>query len=328
MSGFPDIEGVIHKTVSVDGIDMHVAEAGDPSGRAVILCHGFPELWYSWRHQLPALAGAGYHAVAPDQRGYGDTTRPAEITDYDIFCLTGDLVGLLDDLDQEQAVFVGHDWGAIVVWAMAQMHPERVAAVVGMSVPFTPRGDLSTIRLLEAVMGDSFFYILHFQEPGRADAEFARDPRDAMRRFLGGGSAREGGSAFSFGKPLPAATTTFWDWLAPVGELPAWLSEEELDVFGSTFERTGFTGGINWYRNMHRNWELTEHLSQVRIEMPSLFIAGDRDPVLTMVDPAGMDGWLDDLRGKVLVPGAGHWVQQEDPGAVNDALVGFLSDLD
>lgn len=327
MSGFPQIQGVVHKKVALDGVDIHVAEAGDPSGQAVILCHGFPELWYSWRHQLLALAAAGYHAVALDQRGYGGSTRPTEVTDYDIFGLTGDLVRLLDDMGQERAVFVGHDWGAIVVWAMAQMHPERVAAVVGMSVPFSPRGDLSTIRLLEAVMGDNFFYILHFQEPGRADAELASDPAEALRRFLGGGSASETGGAFSFGKPLPAATTTVWDWLPPVHELPPWLSQEELDVFAATFERTGFTGGINWYRNMHRNWELTEHLSKVKIEMPALFVAGDRDPVLTMVDPSAMDGWVTDLRGKVLVPDAGHWVQQEAPEQVNRALLDFLSTL-
>ena len=323
----PEIRGVRHRTVETNGISMHVAEAGEPGGTPVILCHGFPELWYSWRHQLPALAAAGYHVIAPDQRGYGRTTKTDEIADYDVFHLTDDLLGLLDDLGQERAVFVGHDMGALVVWGMAQLHPERVAGVVGMSVPFSPRGSQSLIQLLEAVMGDNFFYILHFQEPGKADADLGKDPREVMRRFLARGSLSASGEGGFAQGGLPAATTTFWDWMGPVDRLPDWLTPEALDVFATEFERTGFTGGINWYRNFHRNWELTDHLTNVKIEMPSLFIAGERDPVLQMANPANMDGWLTDLRGKVLVPGAGHWVQQEDPEPVNAALLDFLRSL-
>jgi pimeloyl-ACP methyl ester carboxylesterase len=326
LSGLPGIDGVTHRLVQTNGIEMHVAEAGrpDPEQAPVILCHGFPELWYSWRHQLPFLAEHGYHVVAPDQRGYGRTTRPDDIDDYDIVHLTDDLLGLLDDLGHEQAVFVGHDWGSMVVWHMALLQPERVKAVCGMSVPYSPRGDLSVTKLLETVMGDRFFYILYFQEPGVADADLGKDPREAMRRFL---VAISGEGSQGLLASLPAATTTFWDWIPPADELPAWLSPEELDVFATEFERTGFTGGINWYRNFHRNWELTPHLQGAKIAPPSAFVAGDRDPVLVMTSPAGMAEHLADFRGSTLVPGAGHWVQQEAPDAVNTALLDFLGGL-
>src|SRR5437016_1596346 len=171
-----------HRTVRTNGINLHVAEQGQ--GPAVVLCHGFPELWFSWRHQLPALAAAGYHAIAPDQRGYGETDRPADVRQYDIEHLTGDLVGLLDALGEERAVFVGHDWGAIVVWHLAVSAPERVEAAVGMSVPFVPRSPVPPTELMKALAGDRFLYILYFQKPGLADQELARDPRDALLRMF------------------------------------------------------------------------------------------------------------------------------------------------
>src|SRR5688572_3337231 len=307
--GFPAIDGVRHRTVAVNGIDMHLAEAGEPTpDRApVILCHGFPELWYSWRHQLPALAAAGYHVIAPDQRGYGRTTRPEAIDDYDIVHLTDDLIALLDELGHEQAVFVGHDWGALVVWPLALLHPDRVRGVCGMSVPYVPRGEMSLIRVLEQVMGDRFFYILHFQEPGKADADLGKDPREAMRRFLCaiGGEGRPENLIGDLKN-----TATFWEWMPEAPDLPPWLTAEELDVFATEFERTGFTGGINWYRNLHRNWELTPQLTAATIDVPSAFIAGERDPVLVMSSPAGLPHVLTDLRTNVVIPGAGHWVQQ------------------
>ena len=324
---FPPIDGVRHREVAVNGIDLHLAEAGepDPDRPPVILCHGFPELWYSWRHQLPFLAGHGYHVVAPDQRGYGRSTRPDEIEEYDIVHLTDDLVALLDELGHEQGIFVGHDWGAMVVWNLALLHPDRVKGVCGMSVPYSPRGEMSLIRVLEQVMGDRFFYILHFQEPGKADADLGKDPREAMRRFLCA-IAGEGRPENLVGDLKN--TATFWEWMPEAPDLPPWLSADELDVFATEFERTGFTGGINWYRNLHRNWELTPQLTGKTIDLPSGFIAGERDPVIVMSSPAGLPHVLTDLRTNVMIPGAGHWVQQEAPEETNAALLGFLRSLE
>ena len=271
---------VAHRQVETNGITMHVAEAGDPSGELVVLLHGFPEVWFSWRHQLPALAAAGYHAIAPDQRGYGRTDRPEPIDAYDMHDLTDDVAGLLDAYGHEQAVIVGHDWGALVAWGMAQRMPERMRAVATMSVPFAPRGSRSLIEVLRELMGDRFYYILYFQEPGVADADLGKDPREAMRRFL---CATLADGTLVGG--LPAEGTTFWDWMLAIPSLPAWLSEEELDVFATEFERTGFTGGINWYRNFHRNWELSESYGTRQIEMPAAFIAGADDPAGSWPSP-------------------------------------------
>lgn len=322
------VSEIRHRQIETNGISMHLAEAGDPDPDKppVILCHGFPELWYSWRHQLPVLAAAGYHAVAPDQRGYGRTDRPEAIADYDIHHLTDDLAGLLDELGHEKAIFVGHDWGSMVVWGMAQRFPEKVAAVCGMSVPFSPRGERSLTDVLKMVMGDNFFYILYFQEPGVADGHMNTDPREAMRRFLCAIGA-EGQNAGSLASPLKAEGTTFWDWIPPAEKLPAWLSQEELDYFGDEFERTGFTGGINWYRNFHRNWEINESWGTRKVEMPAAFIAGALDPVIAMARPEVMEGWVTDMRVNELIPGAGHWVQQEKPLETNDALLRFLKTL-
>jgi pimeloyl-ACP methyl ester carboxylesterase len=313
---------VRRRTVSHDGVDLAVLDAG--AGFPVVLAHGFPELAYSWRHQLPALAAAGCRVLAPDQRGYGRSTRPEAIEDYDIAHLTGDLLALLDDIDEERAVFVGHDWGALVVWQLALLAPERVAGVVGMSVPFLPRGTMPPTQLMRQVMGDSFFYILYFQEPGVADADLGRDPVATMTRMLAGLRLVDGAA------PDPSLMAAddgrgFVDRLPQPGELPDWLSQAELDHYIAEFTRTGFTGGINWYRNLDRNWELTEHLTGAKVAPPALFVAGSADPVLLMSPPAAMDGWLDDPRGVVLVEGAGHWVQQEKPGEVNAALLDFIA---
>lgn len=312
-----------HRTVRTNGIDMHIAEQGE--GPPVVLCHGFPELWYSWRHQLPALAAAGYHAIAPDQRGFGGTDRPAAVEDYDILQLSADLLGLLDELGEEKAVFVGHDWGAPVVWHLAQRVPERVRAVVGLSVAFRGgRGPQPLIPTMKALFGDTFFYILYFQQPGVADAELARDPEGFLRRFYWTISGDSPDGSF---KVLPAEGTGLNDALADTDELPGWLTADDLAYYTSEFSRTGFTGGLNWYRNFDRNWELTPELDGKKIESPALFIAGERDPVLMMAPPDAMDEWIPDLRGKVILPGAGHWTQQERPAEVNAALVDFLGGL-
>jgi pimeloyl-ACP methyl ester carboxylesterase len=312
-----------HRFVRTNGISLHIAEQGE--GPLVVLCHGFPELWYSWRHQLPALAKAGYHAVAPDQRGYGQTDRPTAIEDYDVLHLTGDLLGLLDALDEEQAVFVGHDWGAVVAWQLALMAPERVAGVVGMSIPYVPRTPVPPIELLEAAFPDRFMYILYFQEPGRADRELGRDVRMTISRLFWTAS---GDAPPGSGWRLTRDAAGWLEGMSDPSDPPDWLTDEDLDYFVQEFSRTGFTGGLNWYRNLDRNWELTADLAGAKVEVPALFIAGERDTVLKMTPPEIMDGWVSDLRAKVLIPGAGHWVQQERPHAVNDELLRFLKAIE
>jgi pimeloyl-ACP methyl ester carboxylesterase len=319
---------ITERTVATNGVELHMLEGGQRGqGPPVVLCHGFPELAYSWRHQLPALAAAGYHVVAPDQRGYGRSTRPDAVEDYDIEHLTGDLLGLLDELGEERAVFVGHDWGSMVVWNLSLLAPERVAGVVGMSVPFLPRPGLPPIELMRMVFGDSFFYILYFQEPGVADADLGQDTATTMRRMLAGLTVPEGETLDPIGLSANDGRG-FVDRLPEPKELPSWLSQDELDHYVAEFMRTGFTGGINWYRNFDRNWMLTERIAGKKVELPSLFIGGALDPVLLMSPPAGMEEWLTDHRGSVIVARAGHWVQQEKPAEVNAALLSFLAGLD
>ena len=315
---------VKERMLSANGVDLRIYEAGQ--GPPVVLAHGFPELAYSWRHQLPALARAGYRAIALDQRGYGGSSQPAAIEAYDIEHLTGDLLAVLDDIGEDKAVFVGHDWGSMVVWQLSLLAPERVAGVVGMSVPFLPRAPLPPLQLMRRAFADSFFYILYFQEPGVADADLGRDPATTMRRMLAGVKLQDGASFDSTG--LSAGDGRgFVDRLPEPQDLPTWLSQAELDHYVAEFSRTGFTGGINWYRNFDRNWELTERLTGAKVEVPSLFIGGRLDPVLLMSPPSIQDGWLVDHRGNVFVDDAGHWVQQEKPAEVNAALLDFLRTL-
>ena len=314
------------RTINTNGVDLHVVEEGAPDADlAVVLVHGFPELSYSWRHQLPALAAAGHHVVAPDMRGYGRSSQPEPIDDYDIAHLTDDLLGVLDELGRERAVFVGHDWGALVVWSLALLHPDRVAGVAGMSVPFLPRAPMPPTQLLGQLFAGRFFYILYFQPPGPADADLGRDPATTMRRLL----VSPGDPAVMTDPTISADDGRgFVDRFPEPDGLPPWLAQDELDHYVEEFSRTGFTGGLNWYRNLDRNWGLTEHVAGAHVKVPSLFIGGSLDPVLAWNPPSVMDGLLDDHRGTVLVEGAGHWVQQERPDEVNAALVDFLAGLE
>ncbi|SDG57699.1 alpha/beta fold hydrolase [Pseudonocardia oroxyli] len=311
----------MQRTVTLpDGVELRVTEEG--SGPAVVLVHGFPELGYSWRHQVTALAAAGHRVIVPDMRGYGGSSRPAAVEDYDIHHLTGDVVGLLDALGEEQSVVVGHDWGAIVAWQTALLHPERVAAVCGMSVPFTPRAKRPPTEIWRAALAGRFFYILHFQEPGIADADMAADPARTMRGMLCGLRAGDGTALVG-----PDDGRGIVERLPQPETLPDWLTRDELDHYVAEFTRTGFTGAINWYRNFDRNWETTPQLAEAHVTMPSLFVAGSADPVLRMTPPDRQAAYLDDLRGEVVVEGAGHWVQQERPDEVNAALLTFLGSL-
>lgn len=321
----PDSQPTTERIIETNGVQLHTLEAGEPGAPVVVLAHGFPELAYSWRHQIPALAAAGYHVLAPDQRGYGRTTRPAEIGDYNIADLSADLIGLLDDVGAEKAVFVGHDWGAPVVWGSAQLHPERVAAVVGLSVPPVPRGRIPPTQAFRSIFGDNFFYMLYFQEPGVADAELDGDPARTIMRLMGGPTRSDDpAAALRMIRPGPAG---FIERLPDSDRLPDWISAEELDHYIAEFTRTGFTGGLNWYRNLDRNWELLADPPAATIDVPAMFIAGTDDPVLGFMRH---DRAVEVVTGRyreVLIDGAGHWLQQEKPDQVNELLLDFLSSL-
>jgi pimeloyl-ACP methyl ester carboxylesterase len=319
--------GINHRFVDTNGIRMHIAEQGE--GPLVILCHGFPECWYSWRHQLPALAAAGYHAVAPDQRGYGQTDRPEPIEAYHILHLTADIVGLVHALGQERAVVVGHDWGAPVAWHGALLRPDIFTSVVLMSVPYIQRSwsDPRPTEAMRLIAGEQQFYQLYFQEPGKAEAELEADVRTSLAMFLYAASGDAPPARrwrFLFGKSerlLDSGTVP--------DALPPWLTEQDLDVFTESFERSGFRGGLNWYRNLDRLWELTRCLCGAPLRQPALFCAGDLDAVVTMYRSAfdALERTTPNLRQKVLLPGAGHWIQQERPAEVNRLLLEFLASL-
>jgi len=315
---------ITHRTVQTNGINLHIAEAGE--GPLVLLVHGFPESWYSWRHQLPALAAAGYHAVAPDVRGYGRSDAPAAIEAYSMKEMTADMAGLVSALGESTAVIAGHDWGAPIAWNSAVLYPERFRAVVGMSVPFLPRSPAPPTQLFKQMFANNFFYILYFQEPGVAEAELEADVRKSMRLFMyaaSGDAPREG--TFWL-KPKDAK---FLDGLPEPASLPAWLTQADLDYYTGEFERTGFRGGLNRYRNMDRDWAELPQLEGAKVTQPALFIAGDRDGVIAMNPSAveGMKAHVPDLRRIVMLPGAGHWTQQERPDEVNAALLEFLRGL-
>jgi len=320
-----------HRFVETNGIRMHMAEAGE--GPLVVLCHGFPESWYSWRHQLAALAKAGFHAVAPDQRGYGQTDRPEAIDQYTLLHLVGDIVGLLDALKAPTAVIVGHDWGAPVAWHAALLRPDRFRGVVGLSVPFRPRGATRPTTAMPQTK-DAIFYQLYFQEPGIAEAELERDAHDAIRRMLFGGSGdarRDQSAGPSFGVGMVPRNGGFLSIGDAPATLPAWLTEADIDFFAGEFKRGGFRGPLNWYRNIDRNWELLAPWTGARVTVPALYVAGDRDLVVKF---PGMDRLLPNLkqfvpnlRQTIMLPGCGHWTQQERRTEVNAALLEFLSGL-
>jgi pimeloyl-ACP methyl ester carboxylesterase len=319
---------VVHRTIGTNGIHLHFVEQGE--GPLIVLCHGFPELWYSWRHQLPALSAAGFRAVAVDMRGYGQSDRPEAIDQYTLLHLVGDMVGLLDALGVQQAVIAGHDWGAAVAWHAALLRPDRFRAVIALSLPYLQRSPVAPTLIMPR-RKDAVSYLLYFQEPGVAEAELERDVRQTLLKMLGGGSVaggpREGSGGpvgivprdgVLSGRPTPAT-------------LPDWLREADFDFYVREFERTGFRGGLNWYRNIDRNWELLAPFEGAKVTVPALYMVGDRDLIMAL---PGMDRAIANLannvprlRGKVILPGCGHLIQQERASEVNAAMIDFLRKL-
>ncbi|MFE6051539.1 alpha/beta fold hydrolase [Kitasatospora sp. NPDC056446] len=319
-------EAIKHTEVEVNGVRLHLAEQGE--GPLVLLLHGFPESWYSWRHQFAPLAAAGYRVVAPDQRGYARSEQPESVDAYSLLHLVGDVTALIGALGEERAVVIGHDWGAPVAWATAALRPDLVRGVAGLSVPPLPTGP-GPLALAREKFGEGFYQI-YFQEPGRADAELAADPAESFRRILGG--------THPDGEPkvwvVPEGGKLL-DTVARRDGLPAWLTEADIEAFAADYSRHGeraFTGGLNWYRNIDRNNELMAAFAGRRIEAPALYITGEKDVVNAIV-PAEVMAYLlqhvtPRLHGYVRLPETGHWTQQERPAEVTEALLDFLGSLD
>ena len=322
-----DTAGAQQRTLDVNGLRMHVAEQG--SGPLVILCHGFPETSYSWRHQLPALAAAGFRAVAPDQRGFGETTCPPDVEAYTQLQLAADIVGLVHALGEREAVIVGHDWGSAVAARCALLRPDIFRAVGLLSVPYLQRAwsaPQPTVAL-RAVAGDKQFYQLYFQPPGKAETEMQADVR---RTLLGMFYSASGDvPPAQRWRYLFAAGERFVDTLTVPTTLPPWLSADDLDIYTRAFERSGFRGGLNWYRNLDRDWADTAFLADAPLRQPALFVAGEVDPVLSMMKRAvdTMPRSVPNLRTSAILAGAGHWIQQERASEVNRLLIDFLHAL-
>src|SRR5436190_6841218 len=317
------MRGVTLRMVKVNGVTLRIAEAG--KGPLVLLVHGWPESWYSWRNQIPALAAAGYHVVAPDMRGYGASDRPAAVSDYDIVHTTGDVAALVEALGEKKAALVGHDWGAIVAWNAMLLHPDKFTRLAALSVPYGGRGPTKPTEGMRRAYGDNFYYILYFQEPVVAEKEFDANPRAILTQLY-----------TSPETPLSPPTVTdpkrsAGGWIGRMG-LPTapqpWLSAADLDYYIAQFSHAGFAGGINYYRNFDRNWEITPQLTGATIAAPVMFLAGEKDIVIAGRNAealtTSMKRVATDFRGVTLLPGAGHWVQQERPAEVNRALIEFL----
>jgi len=309
------------RLIDTNSIKLAVYEAGPEDGLPVILCHGFPELAYSWRQQIPALAAAGCRVICPDQRGYGRSDKPSAVRDYSIQHLTGDLIGLLDHYGIERAVFVGHDWGGLVVWQVPLLHPDRVAGIAGLGVPFIPRAAEDPIATFRRMWGDRM-YIVNFQDSQEADAVFDGDPYRVFDALL----RKNPMSLDDFAKlpheeRIPDLVKRVQAGAAG-GERIA--SEEELRFYADTFAEGGFTGPINWYRNWSQNWRSTSELEQ-RIRVPALFIEAGRDLATAAIPDVAklMEGHVDDLEVQ-RIPDSGHWIQQEYPEEVNRFLVDWL----
>jgi pimeloyl-ACP methyl ester carboxylesterase len=321
----PAMPEVTHRMIATNGIRLHVAEQG--AGPLVILCHGFPECWYSWRHQLRSLAQAGFRAVAPDLRGYGRSDRPDAVEAYTLLHDIGDVVGLLDGLGSEQAVIVGHDVGATVAWQAALLHPVRFRGVVALSVPYRPRGFGGSVAptSLMPQTREAVFYQLYFQTP-EAEAALGRDIRRTIRATLYSlsGDRPPSPTGGNFSGMVPRTGGAFLN--APATSLPSWVTEKDVDVYVEAFTRSGFFGPLGWYRNVDRSWELLAPFADATVIVPALYIAGDRDFAVAVNRQyvADQPRFVPKLQPPIMLPGCGHWTEQERADEVNAALIDFL----
>jgi pimeloyl-ACP methyl ester carboxylesterase len=314
--------------IATNGINLRAMVRGD--GPLIVLVHGWPESWYSWRHQLDPLVNAGYRVAAIDVRGYGGSDKPEAIEAYSMKEVTSDVAGVIDALGGGPAILIGHDWGAPIVWTTAIVHRPKVRAVVGMSVPHLGRSSKPAIEVYRSLFAGRFFYQIYFQEPGVAERELEADIPATLRKTYYGasGDCALGERAFASRKGPDA---TFLERMVDPNPLPEWLTEADVEYYASQFRQSGFRGPINRYRNSERDWSELPQLATEKITQPALFIAGDADPVLRFsrgkLLHEVMDPYYTDLRGKVLIPRVGHWVQQEAPEPVNAALLDFLKGL-
>ena len=315
-----------HRSLQVGEVRLHVVEQGE--GPLVLMVHGFPESWYSWRRQLDALSAAGYRAVAMDVRGYGRSSKPHDIGEYRMLRKVADVVGLVHALDEQSAVLVGHDWGAPIVWNSALLRPDLFRGVAGLSVPYTPPGLHRPLQVFRQMAGDHVFYIEHFQEPGVAESEIEEDVRSWLLGFYIGasGDAPEGQQNFSL---IPRGRTMRSLFEQP-DVLPDWLSEEDLEFYTAEFERSGMRGPLNRYRNVDVDWADLAAFRHRPVEIPALFIGGEKDgPTIWGASAiANFERTLPRLTKSVILEGCGHWVQQERPEETNRLLVEFLERLD
>lgn len=312
-----------HQLLAVNGINLSLYSAGPADGRPLWLLHGFPECWLSWRHQLEPLLAAGYQVFIPEMRGYGQSSAPQAVEAYDLLTVCGDIQAAMDVLGQEQVCVIGHDWGAPIAWHLALLEPKRVKAVVGMAVPFGGRPKQPAIGIMQQLFAGRFHYILHFQTPGVAEAEMDADIPRTLRWMMHNLSAAVPKDLFLQDKPAGAG---LFDGLQQVDQLPAWCSPQAFAGYVATFSGRGFRGALNWYRNFERNWQRTEGLAGRQIEQPALFLLGDLDPVGTLeaYTLKQMPKLIPDLESHVLAQ-CGHWLQCEQPEAVNRHLLGFLA---
>jgi pimeloyl-ACP methyl ester carboxylesterase len=315
------------RIISTNGINMKIVETGPGDGPCVVLIHGWPESWYSWRHQLKALSNAGYRVIAPDMRGFGDTDAPEEIESYNLLNLVEDIKGVLRACGVEQAVAIGHDWGALVAWHCALVYPEQFRAVAAFSVPHLGRPSEPPTDIWKKRFGDNFYYILYHQEPGLAETEYEANPAGLLKMLYTSPTTPR------YAPHITDPHRNAGGWIGRLGtpkELPDWLTEQDLEFYINEFRRSGFRGGLNYYRNFDRNWKITSELNQV-LQVPALFVAGSEDLTVAHIGKdqllQRMKPFVPQLRDLIWLEGSGHWIQQEQSELCNEALLTFLGEI-